>query len=143
MAPRFLMVEDNQADVALMSEALDETAVTHDIDVAPDGEEAMDFLQRRGRHANAPRPDMILLDLNLPRLNGREVLERIKQDPALRQIPVVVLTGSSARGDVQAAYDLHANCYIVKPADLDTLKAVVKTIETFWFSMVKLPPGEK
>ena len=85
MAPRFLMVEDNQADVALMSEALDETAVTHDIDVAPDGEEAMDFLQRRGRHANAPRPDMILLDLNLPRLNGREVLERIKQDPALHK----------------------------------------------------------
>jgi CheY-like chemotaxis protein len=134
-----LLVEDNPGDVRLTREALKEGKVHNNLHVAPDGVEALAFLRREGRHADAVRPDLILLDLNLPRKGGREVLEEIKSDPALRHIPVVILTSSSAEQDIARAYDLHANCYISKPVDLDQFITVVKSIEDFWFTVVKLP----
>jgi chemotaxis family two-component system response regulator Rcp1 len=109
--------------------------------VARDGVEALAFLRREGEWADAPRPDLVLLDLNLPRKDGRQVLEEMKTDPALRHIPVVVLTSSQAEQDIVRAYDLHANCYITKPVDLDQFITVVKSIEDFWFTVVKLPPA--
>lgn len=134
-----LLVEDNPGDVRLTREALKEGKVHNNLHVAPDGVEALAFLRREGRYADAVRPDLILLDLNLPRKGGREVLEEIKGDPALRHIPVVILTSSSAEQDIARAYDLHANCYISKPVDLDQFITVVKSIEDFWFTVVKLP----
>jgi CheY-like chemotaxis protein len=134
-----LLVEDNPGDVRLTREALKEGKVHNNLHVAPDGVEALAFLRREGRYADAVRPDLILLDLNLPRKGGREVLEEVKGDPSLRHIPVVILTSSQAEQDIARAYDLHANCYISKPVDLDQFITVVRSIEDFWFTVVKLP----
>jgi CheY-like chemotaxis protein len=136
-----LLVEDNPGDVRLTREALRDARIHNRLFVARDGVEALDFLYRRGEHAEVPRPDLILLDWNLPRKNGREVLEEIKVDPVLRRIPVVVLTTSEAEEDVLRAYDLHANCYIPKPVDLGRFLRIVQSIESFWLSVVKLPPS--
>lgn len=135
-----LLVEDNPGDVRLTREALKEGKVRNNLHVAPDGVEALAFLRREGKHEGATRPDLILLDLNLPRKGGREVLEEIKADPSLRSIPVVILSSSQAEQDILRAYDLHANCYVTKPVDLDQFITVVKSIEDFWFTIVKLPP---
>lgn len=136
-----LLVEDNPGDVRLTREALKDTSHPSRVHVVMDGEEAMVFLRRNGHHRDAPVPDLILLDLNLPRKDGREVLEEIKDDDALRKIPVVVLTTSEAEQDILKVYELHANCFITKPVDLDRFMQVVKTIEEFWFGVVKLPPS--
>ncbi|MEW5743943.1 MAG: response regulator [Nitrospirota bacterium] len=138
-----LLVEDNPGDVRLMQEALKEAKVVNHLTIATDGEEAMSFLRREGRFSSAPQPDVILLDLNLPKKDGREVLSEIKEDPALKHIPVVVVTTSKAEEDILRSYNLHANCYITKPVDLDQFIKVVKSIENFWFSIVKLPPKEQ
>ena len=135
-----LLVEDNPADVRLTREALREGKVRNNLHVAPDGVEALKLLRNEGKYADVPRPDLILLDLNLPKKDGREVLEEIKADPSLRNIPVVILTSSQAEQDILRAYDLHANCYVSKPVDLDQFIEVVRTIEDFWFTIVKLPP---
>jgi CheY-like chemotaxis protein len=137
-----LLVEDSAGDVRLTREALKEGQIPVNLSVAPDGEQALAFLRREGPHAAAPRPDLILLDLNLPRKGGREVLAEIKADPHLRRIPVVVLTTSQAEPDVRASYDLHANCYIIKPLDLDQFMHVVRSIEDFWLTVVRLPRGD-
>ena len=134
-----LLVEDNPADVRLTQEALKEGKVRNNLHVARDGIEAIEFLRRVGKHANAVRPDLILLDLNLPRKDGREVLADIKADPDLKAIPVVVLTTSSAEQDIFKSYKLHANCYITKPVDLDQFVQVVKSIDDFWLTVVRLP----
>jgi chemotaxis family two-component system response regulator Rcp1 len=135
-----LLVEDNPGDVRLTREALKEGKVLNSLYVAQDGMEAMAFLRREGKYLNAVHPDIILLDLNLPKKDGREVLAEIKNDPSLRRIPVVILTTSKAEEDVIKTYDLHANCYITKPVDLDQFISVVKAVEEFWFTIVKLPP---
>ena len=137
-----LLVEDNPGDVQLTREALAETKLLVDLRVVEDGEQAMDFLKRRGRYADAPRPDLVLLDLNLPRKDGREVLEEIKTDDSLKRIPVVILTTSRAEEDILKSYDLHANCYVTKPIDLEQFLHIVKAIEDFWLSIVILPPKE-
>ena len=137
-----LLVEDNPGDVRLTREALREGKVRNNLSVASDGVEAVAYLRREGEHAHAVRPDLILLDLNLPRMDGREVLAEIKADPSLRNIPVVVLTSSQAEEDIVRAYDLHANCYVTKPVDLDQFIRVVESIEDFWFTIVKLPPEQ-
>ncbi len=134
-----LLVEDNPGDVRLTREALKEGRLINNLNVVPDGVEAMAFLNKSGTYAGAPRPDLILLDLNLPRKSGREVLEEIKNDPGLRRIPVMVLTTSNAEQDLMNAYNLHANCYIRKPLDLDQFLAVIRSIEHFWFHIVTLP----
>jgi two-component system, chemotaxis family, response regulator Rcp1 len=136
---QILMVEDNDGDVFLTLEALKGAKVANVVHVVHDGVEALDFLRRRGKYAAAVRPDLILMDLNLPRKDGREVLAEIKPDPELRGIPVVVLTSSNAEKDVTRSYDLHANCYIVKPVDFDGLIDVVRAIERFWLTLVQLP----
>jgi CheY-like chemotaxis protein len=136
-----LLVEDNPGDIRLTQEALREGRVHNELQVARDGVEALDLLCRRGRFADAARPDLILLDLNLPRKDGREVLAELKADESLRRIPVVVLTTSRAEEDIMTSYDLHANCYIAKPVDLDRFIAVVRSIDQFWLSLVELPPG--
>jgi two-component system, chemotaxis family, response regulator Rcp1 len=137
-----LLVEDNPGDVRLTREALKEGKVRNNLYVAPDGMEALRFLRREGEFARAVRPDLVLLDLNLPGMDGREVLQQIKLDPSLRSIPVVILTSSQAEQDICRAYSLHANCYVTKPVDLDQFITVVKTIENFWFTIVKLPPED-
>ncbi|HWP56445.1 MAG TPA: response regulator [Candidatus Acidoferrales bacterium] len=137
-----LLVEDNPGDVRLTREALKEGRLLNNVSVAADGIEALAFLRREGKYAHAPTPDLILLDLNLPKKDGREVLAEIKADPRLRRIPVVVLTTSSAEEDIVKTYDLHANCYITKPVDLEQFMRVVKSIEDFWVSVVRLPPGK-
>jgi len=134
-----LLVEDNLGDVRLTMEALKEGKVLNKLHVAADGIEALEFLRKQGKFANAIRPDIILLDLNLPKKDGREVLAEIKNDPNLRRIPVVVLTTSKAEEDIVKSYDLHANCFITKPVDLDQFIFVVQSIEDFWFEIVKLP----
>ena len=134
-----LLVEDSLADVRLTEEAFRDAKVLNHMSVVTDGAEAMQFLRREGPHAAAPRPDLILLDLNLPRKDGREVLKEIKDDPNLRCVPVVVLTTSRAEEDVLKAYNLHANCYITKPVDFTQFISVVRSIEGFWLSVVKLP----
>ena len=134
-----LLVEDNPGDVRLTQEALKEGKVYYNLRVAMDGEEAMAILRRQGEHAAASLPDIILLDLNLPKKDGREVLAEIKTDERLRHIPVVVLTTSEAEKDIVKAYDLHANCYINKPVDLGQFINVVQSIESFWLTIVKLP----
>lgn len=135
----FLLVEDNPGDVRLTREALKECKLRNNLSVVGDGVEALAFLRREGQYAEAPRPDVILLDLNLPRKGGREVLAEIKADPVLRRIPVVVITSSEAEQDVLASYDLHVNCYVNKPVDLDQFIKVVRSIGTFWLTIVKLP----
>jgi two-component system, chemotaxis family, response regulator Rcp1 len=137
-----LLVEDNPADVRLTTEVLKDAKLSNTIHVARDGVEALQYLRREGSFGNVPCPDMILLDLNLPRLDGRDVLVQIKSDPVLKRIPVVILTTSDAEQDIMRSYELHANCYITKPVDLDQFIKVVQSIEDFWFSIVKLPPRE-
>lgn len=134
-----LLVEDNPGDVRLTIEALKEGKVRNTLNVARDGAEALDYLFRRGKYQNASRPDIILLDLNLPKKDGREVLSEIKADATLRRIPVVVLTTSRAEEDILKTYDLHVNCYITKPVDMNQFIDVVRAIDTFWFSIVQLP----
>jgi CheY-like chemotaxis protein len=134
-----LLVEDNPGDVRLTKEALKEAKIHNMLHVVADGVEAMDFLRKTGSYSDVPVPDLIMLDLNLPRKDGREVLAEIKGDGELRRIPVVVLTTSSAEEDVLKAYDLHANCFITKPVDFIQFTMVIKSIEDFWFTIVKLP----
>ncbi len=134
-----LLVEDNPGDVRLTQEVLRDGKMNNNLYVAKDGVDAVTFLRREGAYTDAPVPDMILLDLNLPKKDGREVLAEIKADPLLKRIPVVVLTTSKAEQDIHKAYDLHANCYITKPVDLDQFITIVKGIEDFWFTIVKLP----
>ena len=137
-----LLVEDNPGDVRLTKEALKDAKVLNEIYVARDGVEAMQFVHRQGSFANAPMPDLILLDLNLPRKDGREVLAEIKKDPKLQHIPVVVLTTSKADEDIIKTYNLHANAYITKPVDLNRFVEIMHALEQFWFTIVKLPPKE-
>lgn len=134
-----LMAEDNATDIMLTKEALAHAKVLNSLHVVNDGMEALDFLHRRGTYAKAPLPDLILLDLNMPRKNGQEVLAEIKADDKFKHIPVVVLTTSKAEEDVLKAYGLYANCYVVKPVDFDVFADVVRSIEQFWFSVVRLP----
>jgi CheY-like chemotaxis protein len=134
-----LLVEDNPGDVRLTREALRDGRVHTHLSVASDGEEALAFLRRQGRFGDAPRPDIILLDLNLPKRSGREVLSEIKRDDSLRRIPVVVLSTSAAEQDILASYDLNANCFITKPVDLDQFIRVIRSIEDFWLTVVRLP----
>lgn len=137
-----LLVEDNPGDVRLTKEALKEGKLLNQLTVVGDGVEALSFLRKEGRYVDAVQPELILLDLNLPKKDGREVLAEIKADPNLRRIPVVVLTTSSSEEDILKIYDLHANCYITKPVDLEQFMGVVKSIEDFWVSVVKLPSHE-
>jgi CheY-like chemotaxis protein len=138
-----LLVEDNPGDVRLTREALKDGKIRNNLSVVMDGEEVMVYLHKEGKYKDAPRPDLILLDLNLPKKNGREVLAEIKTDPNLRRIPVVILTVSKADEDIIKSYDLHANCYIIKPVNLDRFIKVVKSVEDFWLTIVKLPPDGK
>jgi CheY-like chemotaxis protein len=138
---QILLVEDQPADVRLTREVLKDGKVANDLHVAVDGEKALAFLRREGEHADAPEPDLIILDLNLPRLDGREVLAEIKGDPDLMKIPVIMLTTSSAEQDILRAYEHHVNAYVTKPIDLDEFVNVVRSIENFWLSIVRLPDG--
>jgi len=136
-----LLVEDSPGDIRLTIEAMKDGKIHNHLSVVNDGEEALAYLRRQGQYAKVPRPDLILLDLNLPKKDGREVLREIKQEEDLKRIPVVVLTISTAEKDILKSYDLHANCYVNKPVDFDQFTHVVKSIEDFWFSVVKLPRG--
>jgi chemotaxis family two-component system response regulator Rcp1 len=135
-----LLIEDNPGDVRLTIEGLKEAKVYNTLHVARDGIEALRFLRREGPHSDAPRPDLILLDLNLPRKDGREVLAEIKGDEALKRIPIIVLTTSQDEEDIFKTYDLHANCYITKPLDFEQFMHVVQSVEDFWLSVVTFPP---
>ncbi len=134
-----LLVEDNPGDVELVREALSEGKMRNEMHVAADGVQALKFLRRQGEYADAPCPDLVLLDLNLPKKSGREVLQEIKSDPNLKFIPVVILTSSKAEEDILKSYRLYANCYITKPVDFEQFMKVVKSIEDFWLTVVKLP----
>lgn len=138
-----LLVEDNPGDIRLIKEILKEGRINNNLNITEDGEEAMEFLRKEGEFANSPRPDLILLDLNLPKKDGREVLEEIKEDENLRRIPVVVLTTSTAEEDILKSYDMHANSYITKPVDFDQFIKVIKSIEDFWLEVVKLPEDKR
>ena len=138
---RVLLVEDNPAVVGLIEEAFRDGRLNYEVHVAEDGVVAMNFLRRKDRFANAPRPEIVLLDLNLPKMDGREVLEEVKNDPELREIPVIVLTTSDDEADVHRAYGLHANCYMTKPVDIDDFLKKVRSIEDFWLTFVRLPNG--
>jgi two-component system, chemotaxis family, response regulator Rcp1 len=137
-----LLVEDNPGDVRLTQEVLRDGRIHNKLNVVGDGVEALACLRREGAYADMPQQDLILLDLNLPKMDGRQVLAEIKSDPELRKIPVVVLTTSAAEADVMSAYDLHANCYITKPVDLGQFEEVVRSIEDFWLAIVRLPKGD-
>ena|SRR5579884_2523737 len=134
-----LLVDDSIADIRLTQEAFKEWHVPNHLNVVMDGMAALDFLRKKGKHGDAVRPDLIILDLNLPCKNGREVLKEIKTDPDLRRIPVMILSTSKADSDLNRAYDLHANCYITKPVDLDDFMNVMRSIEDFWFNIASLP----
>jgi len=134
-----LLVEDNEGDVRLTREALKENKVSNNLSVVGDGVEAMQFLRRQGKYAGVPRPDLILLDLNLPKKDGRQVLAEIKSDEELKRVPVVILTTSKAEEDVIRTYDLHANCYVTKPVGFEEFASVVRSIENFWLTVVMLP----
>ncbi|MCW9033215.1 MAG: response regulator [Alphaproteobacteria bacterium] len=134
-----LLVEDSETDVDLMLEVMEESKLSNNLNVVMDGVAAIEYLKQQGDYQNAVRPDIILLDLNLPKKDGREVLEEIKDDDNLKGIPVVVLTSSKAEEDIYKSYKLHANCYVTKPFDLDQFAYIVRQIESFWFSVVKLP----
>ena len=138
-----LMVEDSVDDIEITMEALKDAKVRNNLTAVRDGVEAMAYLRRQGEFRGATRPDVILLDLNMPRMDGRQVLEAIKSDPELQRIPVVVLTTSEADEDILRAYELHANCYITKPVDMSQFIKVVRSIEDFWFTVVRLPPEER
>jgi chemotaxis family two-component system response regulator Rcp1 len=135
-----LLVEDNPGDVRLTVESLKEAKVTNHLSVVGDGVEAMAFLRRNGAYTNAPKPDLILLDLDLPKKDGREVLAEIKQDPRLRLIPVVIVTSSDAERDIVRSYELRANAYVTKPVGFDQFMNVIRSVESFWLSIVKFPP---
>lgn len=137
-----LLVEDDPGDVLMTKEALEESKLLHKLTVLDNGEEAVHFLRREAPYEDAPRPDLVLLDLNLPRLDGREVLSILKADPSLRQIPCVVLTTSDSEDDVTRSYDLHANAYVTKPVDFDAFTKVVRQIDDFFFTIVRLPTAE-
>jgi chemotaxis family two-component system response regulator Rcp1 len=137
-----LLVEDNPADVRMTLEILKEAKVRNTLTVVGDGNEALDLLRRVGKYSQAVQPDLILLDLNLPKKDGKQVLAEIKADPILRRIPVVILTSSNAEEDIVKSYSLYANCYVTKPVDLEQFVKVVKSIEDFWLTIVKLPPGK-
>lgn len=134
-----LLADDNPGDIRLAIEALKDAKIHNHVNSVHNGVEAIAFLQRQGKYADAPRPDLILLDLNMPKKDGREVLKEIKEDPDLRRIPVVVLTISQSEQDILKAYNLHANCYITKPVDLEQFDKIVHSIDEFWFTIVKLP----
>ena len=138
---RILLVEDSPSDVAMTRAALREGRIANDLSVVNDGEKAMAFVRMEGEYANAARPDLILLDLNLPKKDGREVLAEIKEDLELKVIPIVVLTTSAAEGDVQLCYEIHANSYVVKPIGVDSFLEAVRGIEDFWLALVRLPDG--
>ena len=138
-AIEILLVEDNAADARLTVEQLKQCTVCNHVSVAEDGEKAMAFLHREGQYMNAPRPDLVILDLNLPRKDGRQVLAEMKCDPLLRQIPVIILTTSGAKEDVDKCYHLHANCYLTKPVDLEGFTTVIEATEDFWLKAVRLP----
>ena len=139
-----LLVEDNPADVRLVREALKESKILNNLSVVEDGVEAMDFLRKKGKYASSPRPHLVLLDLNLPRKNGREVLAEVKSDDNLKRIPVVIMTVSDDEKDILLTYNSHANCYIKKPLDFDQFNQMVHSIENFWFTIVCLPrDGDK
>jgi len=135
-----LLVEDNEGDIFLVTEALEEGKIVNKISVTRDGREAIDFLDKKGKYEKEDLPDLILLDVNLPKKNGHEVLEYIKEKEALKQIPVIMLTTSSAEKDILMSYKNHANCFITKPVDVDNFLKVIYSIESFWISIVKLPP---
>jgi CheY-like chemotaxis protein len=135
-----LLVEDNPGDARLIREALKDSKLPNIVHHAKDGVEGLAFLQKDEPYADAPRPDLILLDLNMPRMNGLELLKRIKDDPFLRRIPVVVLTISKSEEDIISSYNLHANCFISKPVDLDQFSGILQAINDYWFDMVRLPP---
>jgi len=137
---QILLVEDSPGDIRLTREVLRDAKIANELHIVGDGDAAMKFLRREGEHSDAPRPDLILLDLNLPRKDGREVLGELKEDAELHRIPVIVLTTSAAEQDILRSYDLQAACYITKPIDLDEFIAVVRSIEAFWLSIVRLPP---
>jgi len=141
-AVEILLVEDNPVDVLMTRHALDEAKVFNRLHVVEDGEDAMAFLHQEGKYAEVPRPDLILLDLNLPKKNGREILAEIKQDPRLLEIPVIVLTTSEEEKDISMCYQLHGNCFITKPVDMRQFTDVVRSIEGIWFTIVNLPPRE-
>jgi CheY-like chemotaxis protein len=134
-----LLVEDNPGDARLTQEAFRDSKVANNLHVVSDGALAMEFLRRQGPYAKAPRPDIVLLDLNLPKMDGRQVLAAMKSDPALKSIPTVVLTTSEAEQDIAQSYQLHANCYLTKPVDLEKFLKIIRCIEDFWLSFVKLP----
>jgi chemotaxis family two-component system response regulator Rcp1 len=136
---QILLVEDSPGDIRLTREALRDAKIANELQVVGDGEAALDFLHQRGPYADMPRPDIVLLDLNLPRKDGREVLQEMKADEELRRIPVIVLTTSVAEGDVLRSYDLHVNAFVTKPLDLAGFVQVVRSIESFWLSIVRLP----
>ncbi len=136
-----LLVEDSPGDIRLTQEALKDSKISNNLHIAMDGEEALAFLKKEGKFSEKPRPDLILLDLNLPKKDGREVLAEIKKDNDLKRIPVVVLTISEAEEDILKSYNLYANCYITKPLDLNQFLKVILSIENFWFTIVKLPNG--
>ena len=138
---QILLVEDSPSDVAMTAAAMREGPIAHELHVVDDGEKAMAFLRRQGEYAEAPRPDLVLLDLNLPRMDGREVLAAVKSDPLLELIPIVVLTTSAAEADILRSYRLHANAYITKPVALENFFAAIHGIENFWLSLVQLPDG--
>ena len=138
-AVRILLVEDNAGDVRLTQEALKEAKFSNTLQVVGDGVEALEYLHQQGKYSGATRPHLVMLDLNMPRMDGREVLEAIKKDPDLMRIPVVVLTSSEAESDIAKAYELHANAYVTKPVGIDHFMQVVKSIEEFWVEIVKLP----
>ena len=138
-----LLVEDNEGDARLAKEAMRDSKIRNTLHHVSDGEEAMAFLRKEGKYAKAPRPDLVLLDLNLPKKDGRQVLAEIKNDDELKRIPVVILTVSSAEEDILKSYNLHANCFITKPIDLSQFMKVVRSVEDFWLTIVKLPNGRK
>jgi chemotaxis family two-component system response regulator Rcp1 len=138
-----LLIEDNPGDVRLTKEALKDAKLKIHMHVVGDGMEAMAFLRKQGKYASSPRPDLVLLDLNLPKKDGRQVLAEIKDDTDLKRIPVVIITSSKAEEDVLKSYNLHANCYVTKPLDLDQFITVVQSIEQFWLTIVKLPNGQE
>jgi CheY-like chemotaxis protein len=137
-----LVVEDNSGDARLIREVMNDNKLFSSFYLAKDGVEALDFLNRKGKFKSAPKPDLIILDLNLPKKDGREVLFEIKNDDKLKHIPIVIMTISQAEEDILKSYNLHANCYITKPIDLNQFIKVVKSIEDFWFTIVKLPPKD-
>jgi len=140
---QILLVEDSKSDAFLTAETLSESKILNQLHIVRDGAEAMDFLYQEGKYQDAPRPDLILLDLNLPKKNGREVLAEVKNHPHLKTIPVVILTTSDYEGDILKSYELHANCYITKPVELSQFVNMIKSLENFWFAIVKLPLADR